>query len=195
MLIWTFFLVLVCGTSAQSLSTPFSYTLYKKRLIFAITSIWMWGSNITFKLKQQQELYLQTGAQCDSSKWQRKVCRVDAAMSWIILLFCEVQYLRTILLFCEVQYLRTNTAVCSRTLHIHSVHIQWHRDLKVSLKSYDVLPQSISSWTGRTASLQWTTADGLRHNMMPCQFISHHSKRQLYANSVSRTMASIVNCS
>jgi hypothetical protein len=28
MFIWTFFLVLVCGTCAQSLSAPFSYTLY-----------------------------------------------------------------------------------------------------------------------------------------------------------------------
>jgi hypothetical protein len=28
MLIWTFFLVLVCGTRAQSLPAPFSYTLY-----------------------------------------------------------------------------------------------------------------------------------------------------------------------
>jgi hypothetical protein len=28
MLIWTFFLVLVCGTRAQNLSTAFSYTLY-----------------------------------------------------------------------------------------------------------------------------------------------------------------------
>jgi hypothetical protein len=28
MLIWTFLLVLVCGTRAQSLSAPFSYTLY-----------------------------------------------------------------------------------------------------------------------------------------------------------------------
>jgi hypothetical protein len=27
-MIWTFFLVLVCGTYAQWLSTPFSYTLY-----------------------------------------------------------------------------------------------------------------------------------------------------------------------
>jgi hypothetical protein len=33
MLIWTFFLVLVCGTCAQSLSAPFSYTLY-------ISDIW-----------------------------------------------------------------------------------------------------------------------------------------------------------
>jgi hypothetical protein len=28
MLIWTFFLVLVCGTRAQNLSAPFSYTIY-----------------------------------------------------------------------------------------------------------------------------------------------------------------------
>jgi hypothetical protein len=31
MLMWTFFLVLVCGTRAQSLSTPFIYTLYIKK--------------------------------------------------------------------------------------------------------------------------------------------------------------------
>jgi hypothetical protein len=30
MLIWTFFLALVCGTHAQNLSAPFSYTLHKK---------------------------------------------------------------------------------------------------------------------------------------------------------------------
>jgi hypothetical protein len=57
-----------------------------------------------------------------------------------------------------------------------------------------ILPQSISSWTGRKASLQCITADRLRHDMMPCQFTSRHSKRQLCANNVSRTTASIVLC-
>jgi hypothetical protein len=33
MLILTFFLVLVCGTRAQSLSAPFSYTLYTRRAV------------------------------------------------------------------------------------------------------------------------------------------------------------------
>jgi hypothetical protein len=33
MLIWTFFLVLVCGTRAQNLSAPFSYTLHKTSAI------------------------------------------------------------------------------------------------------------------------------------------------------------------
>jgi hypothetical protein len=32
---------------------------------------------------------------------------------------------------------------------------------------YNHIPQSISSWTGRKVSLQWTTEDRLRHDMMP----------------------------
>jgi hypothetical protein len=49
-----------------------------------------------------------------------------------------------------------------------------------------ILPQSISSWADRKASLQYTTADMLRHDMMTCQFISCQSKRQLCANKCTQ---------
>jgi hypothetical protein len=72
MLIWTFFLVLVCGTSAQNLSVPFTYILYiicipiyteeviyvvKGKYIPVTTSNFVWGEGgekLEFPLKPKR---------------------------------------------------------------------------------------------------------------------------------------------
>jgi hypothetical protein len=52
--------------------------------------------------------------------------------------------------------------------------------------------QSIISWIGRIMVLLCTTADTWSHKMVPCQFFSHASKKQLHACSVFRKKVTAV---